>query len=69
MIVDDGYNIGRDWLVQKATAGSHWNSMWWRADVVWNVNDLLKPGKEGEHPSFVLSMTFKLVRIKPAVRH
>ncbi|KAH8104987.1 hypothetical protein DFH11DRAFT_1712843 [Phellopilus nigrolimitatus] len=47
MIVDDGYNIGRDWLVHKATEGSHWNSIWWRADVVWNENDLLHPGKEG----------------------
>ncbi|KAL5524720.1 hypothetical protein ACEPAF_9865 [Sanghuangporus sanghuang] len=46
-IVDDGYNIGRDLLVQKASAGSHWKGMWWRADVVWNQNDLLKPGRRG----------------------
>lgn len=48
MIVDDGYNLGRDWLVEKAIAGSHWNGMWWRAEVVWNENDLLYPGRQGE---------------------
>ncbi|OCB88500.1 hypothetical protein A7U60_g4314 [Sanghuangporus baumii] len=26
-IVDDGYNIGRDLLVQKASAGSHWKGI------------------------------------------
>jgi hypothetical protein len=24
MIVDDGYNIGRDWLVEKAVEGARW---------------------------------------------
>ena len=47
MIVDDGYDIGRDYIVKKATKGTHWNSMWWRADVEWNENDLLQPGHEG----------------------
>lgn len=24
MIVEDGYNIGRDWLVEKAVEGGSW---------------------------------------------
>ncbi|EJC98894.1 uncharacterized protein FOMMEDRAFT_113467 [Fomitiporia mediterranea MF3/22] len=47
MIVDDGYNLGRDWLVQKATSGSHYRGMWWRAEVVWNENNLLQSGRRG----------------------
>lgn len=43
----DGYNIGRDWLVNKATQVSRWNGMWWRADVEWNEEDLLQSGKKG----------------------
>jgi hypothetical protein len=47
MIVPDGYNIGRDWFVEKATAGSHWNGVWWKADVEWREG-LLEPGRRGE---------------------
>lgn len=47
MIVDNGYNIGRDYIVRKATKGTHWNSMWWRAEVEWNEDDLLQAGHEG----------------------
>ena len=47
MIVPNGYNIGRDWFVEKATAGSHWQGMWWKADVEWRQG-LLEPGKHGE---------------------
>jgi len=46
MIVPDGYNIGRNWFVEKATAGSHWKGMWWKADVEWRQG-LLEPGKRG----------------------
>ncbi|PCH39860.1 hypothetical protein WOLCODRAFT_136532 [Wolfiporia cocos MD-104 SS10] len=45
-IVPDGYNLGRDFLVAQATAGSHWNSIWWRADVEWREG-LLTPGSKG----------------------
>jgi len=47
MIEDDGYNVGRNWLVERAAAGTHWNSMWWRADVEWNESDMLMPGRQG----------------------
>lgn len=47
MIVPNGYNIGRDWFVEKATAGSHWKGVWWKADVEWRQG-LLEPGKDGE---------------------
>ena len=47
MIVPDGYNVGRDWFVKKATAGSYWEGVWWKADVEWRKG-LLEPGKHGE---------------------
>lgn len=48
MIVPNGYNIGRDWFVEKATAGSYSRGMWWKADVEWREG-LLEPGNHGEH--------------------
>ncbi|KIY46722.1 hypothetical protein FISHEDRAFT_75334 [Fistulina hepatica ATCC 64428] len=46
MIVPNGYNLGRDWLVERAISGSHWKGKWWKAEVEWR-NDLLPPGNEG----------------------
>ncbi|KAH7885402.1 hypothetical protein F5I97DRAFT_1885046 [Phlebopus sp. FC_14] len=46
MIVPDGYNIGRDLLVESAISGSRWKGMAWRADVEWREG-LLKPGHDG----------------------
>lgn len=46
MIVPNGYNIGRDRFVEKATAGSYSRGMWWKADVEWREG-LLEPGKHG----------------------
>jgi len=46
MIEDDGYNLGRDFIVERAVAGSRWKTMWWKADVEW-VDGLLEPGSEG----------------------
>jgi hypothetical protein len=45
-IVPNGYNIGRDWLVNRAVTGSRWNGRVWKADVEWREG-LLIPGKEG----------------------
>ncbi|PPQ73317.1 hypothetical protein CVT26_015340 [Gymnopilus dilepis] len=45
-IVPNGYNIGRDWLVDRALQGSHWQGMWWKAQVEWR-EDLLEEGKKG----------------------
>jgi len=45
-IVPNGYNIGRDWLVDRAISGSRWNGRVWHADVEWREG-LLNPGKEG----------------------
>lgn len=47
-IAEDGYNRGRDWLVERATSVSHYGGIWWKAEVEWNESDLLLPGKEGE---------------------
>ncbi|TFK89696.1 hypothetical protein K466DRAFT_486332 [Polyporus arcularius HHB13444] len=46
MIVDDGYNRGRDYIVDRATEGSHWKGMWWKAEVEWREG-LLERGKRG----------------------
>ncbi|PIL22727.1 hypothetical protein GSI_15420 [Ganoderma sinense ZZ0214-1] len=46
MIVDDGYNRGRNYIVERATAGSHWRGMWWKAEVEWR-DGLLESGNQG----------------------
>lgn len=45
-IVPDGYNLGRDWLVERAILGTRWNGMWWIADVEYKEG-LLEKGKKG----------------------
>lgn len=47
-IVKNGYNLGRDWFVERALAGSHWkgHTIWWRAEVEWRTG-LLEPGSRG----------------------
>jgi hypothetical protein len=47
-IVKDGYNLGRDWFVERALAGSHWkgHQVWWRAKVEWRTG-LLESGSKG----------------------
>jgi len=45
-IVPNGYNLGRDWLVDRAISGSHRKGKWWKASVEWRT-DLLSPGHEG----------------------
>ena len=49
MIVEDGYNRGRNYIVERATLGSHWKGMWWKADVEWREG-LLERGKRGMSP-------------------
>jgi hypothetical protein len=44
-IIPDGYNIGRNLLVEKAAAGSNWRGMWWQADVEWKAG-LIEPGND-----------------------
>jgi len=46
MIIPDGYNIGRDLLVEAATSVSRWKGKWWQADVEWRTG-LLEPGYKG----------------------
>ncbi|KAI0079450.1 hypothetical protein K474DRAFT_1591997 [Panus rudis PR-1116 ss-1] len=42
----DGYNKGRDYLVERAISGSHYNGMWWKAEVEWREG-LMQRGKKG----------------------
>ncbi|KAK1221139.1 hypothetical protein PQX77_016057 [Marasmius sp. AFHP31] len=48
MIIPDGYNIGRDYLVSQATTppGTRWKGKWWLAKVDWH-DGLIEAGKEG----------------------
>ena len=48
MIVEDGYNRGRNYIVERATRGSHWRGMWWKAEVQWQ-DGLLERGKRGPY--------------------
>ena len=52
-ITEDGYNLGRDFIVDRAVAGSRWRGMWWKADVQWHEG-LLQKGKRGQ-ASFITS--------------
>ncbi|SJL07815.1 uncharacterized protein ARMOST_11167 [Armillaria ostoyae] len=45
-IVPNGYNLGRDWLVERAVAGSRWKGRWWKAELTWR-DDLLEAGNDG----------------------
>ncbi|KAH9047694.1 hypothetical protein EDB84DRAFT_1393152 [Lactarius hengduanensis] len=47
-IVKNGYNLGRDWFVESAVAGSHQKgrNVWWGAEVEWRTG-LLEPGSNG----------------------
>ncbi|EKM52048.1 uncharacterized protein PHACADRAFT_262501 [Phanerochaete carnosa HHB-10118-sp] len=42
----DGYNVGRDYFVEHATAGSHWQGKWWKAEVEWREG-LMPRGRRG----------------------
>ena len=46
-IVPNGYNLGRDWLVDRAVKGGRWKGMWWKAEVEWRT-DLIDSGKKGQ---------------------
>jgi hypothetical protein len=45
-IVQNGYNLGRDWLVERATQGGRWKAYSWKAVVEWR-SDLLPEGSDG----------------------
>ncbi|KAJ7211090.1 hypothetical protein C8J57DRAFT_1400022 [Mycena rebaudengoi] len=45
-IVANGYNLGRDYIVERAVAGGAWKGVRWRAEVAWQEG-LLEPGRKG----------------------
>jgi len=45
-VAADGYNVGRDWLVERAELGGAWAGLYWKANVEWNTH-LLPPGNDG----------------------
>lgn len=47
VISPNGYNLGRDWFVERAIEGRNYKGMWWKADLEWRVG-LLAPGKKGQ---------------------
>lgn len=44
-IIPNGYNIGRDWLVDRAVEGGRWKGMRWKAEVEWR-SDLIESGQK-----------------------
>jgi hypothetical protein len=58
-IVKNGYNLGRDWFVERALAGSLWkgHGIWWRAKVEWRTG-LLEPGNLGASYELALYPAF-----------
>jgi len=58
-IAHDGYNVGRDLLVEKATSGSHYLGRSWEATVEW-VEGLLEPGNRGA-PAFLRASRRSLI--------
>lgn len=46
MIVADGYNRGRDYIVDQVTQVTHWKGMWWKGEVEWREG-LLERGSRG----------------------
>lgn len=67
-ISPDGYNIGRDWLVERAVRGGRWKGMWWKADVEWRT-DLIKEGKKGLPLRYSLSIKAYNFFVKKGVNH
>lgn len=45
-IVPNGWNLGRDWFVNRAVEGTRHHGRWWKADVEWRM-DLLEEGSDG----------------------
>ncbi|KDR83015.1 hypothetical protein GALMADRAFT_238775 [Galerina marginata CBS 339.88] len=45
-IIPNGYNIGRDWFVDRAVRGGTWRSNSWKAEVEYR-EDLIEEGKKG----------------------
>lgn len=62
-IDDDGYNIGRNYFVERAVAGSHWGGKWWKADLEWRTG-LMPRGRRG---ACVHDLSFKLCLIASQV--
>ena len=48
----NGYNLGRDWLVERATQGGRWKFYSWKAEVEWRL-DLLPEGSDGWYYFYV----------------
>ncbi|KAA1474754.1 hypothetical protein DENSPDRAFT_883035 [Dentipellis sp. KUC8613] len=60
-ITENGYNEGRDWLVENAVAGTYYKGIWWKAEVEFREG-LLEPGNNGvnhgiEQDGFVAILT------------
>ncbi|KAF8957018.1 hypothetical protein BDZ97DRAFT_1848787 [Flammula alnicola] len=45
-IVPNGYNLGRDWFVERAIQGRQRKGMSWKVDLEWR-EDLIEEGKKG----------------------
>ena len=52
-IDEDGYDLGRDWFVERAVAGTHWQGTWYTSTVEWRTG-LISHGKKGASAYFLV---------------
>lgn len=52
-IIPNGYNIGRDWVVEQAVKGTWYLNRRYSAQVEW-IDGLLEPGNEGASASLIV---------------
>lgn len=65
-IVPNGYNLGRDWLVNRAIAGSQYKDKAWVTKVEWRT-DLLEPGRSGAYTTLYLYPRDKDKKANPGI--
>ncbi len=66
MIVEDGYNRGRDYIVSQITQITHWKGMWWKGEVEWREG-LLQRGNRGMHFAFAWASELHMLMYLPQV--
>ncbi|GJE91633.1 hypothetical protein PsYK624_077830 [Phanerochaete sordida] len=62
-IDEDGYNLGRDFFVERAIAGSHWQGKWWRAEIEWREG-LMPRGRRGINHGIAVDGRVAILTVK-----
>ncbi|KAK0549974.1 hypothetical protein OC846_002591 [Tilletia horrida] len=62
----DGYNIGRDLLIDSAIRGGLWQHYHWRADITW-IDGLMEPGADGINHNISVDGRVAVLHVKRVV--